>query len=200
MPKGRDSGMPSKDYWETFFDPGCVLPKLDCDGNLRDVIEFGCGYGSFTEAAARIVSGTVYAIDIEQAMIDATASRINATGLSNVHVELRDFTVTGSGRPNASIDYVMLFNILHIEAPVALLREAYRTLVPGGLAAIIHWKHDPTTPRGPSLEIRPRPEQCERWSKEAGFEFVRHVALDCCSYHYGLLVRRPSFPDSNRAN
>jgi ubiquinone/menaquinone biosynthesis C-methylase UbiE len=53
------------------------------------------------------------------------------------------------------VDYAMLFNILHAEQPERLLREARRILAPHGLLGIIHWNYDPSTPRGPSMEIRP---------------------------------------------
>jgi SAM-dependent methyltransferase len=86
----------------------------------------------------------------------------------------------------------MLFNILHIEEPVKLLAEAYRVLTPGGRAAIIHWKHDPQTPRGPSLAIRPKPEQCLEWAEQVGFHFVRNEELCCCSWHWGMVVERPA--------
>jgi len=66
-------------------------------------------------------------------------------------------------------------------------------LKPGGLVSIIHWKPDPTTPRGPSLSIRPRPEQCRCWAEAAGFRFVRHEDLSAgCPHHYGLLLARPA--------
>ena len=44
MVKGRESGMPVESQWAAFFDPACVLAKLDCAGAIGDVIEFGCGY------------------------------------------------------------------------------------------------------------------------------------------------------------
>jgi hypothetical protein len=85
----------------------------------------------------------------------------------------------------------MLFNILHVEGPVRLLREACRALTPGGRAGIIHWKHDPETPRGPSLAIRPGPEQCRDWAEQAGLRLVRFEDLCCCSWHWGMVVERP---------
>ena len=124
-------------------------------------------------------------------MINATSNKILEARLSNIVLEKRDFLTNGCGRPNSSIGYAMLFNILHVENSVGLLREAFRTLIPGGQAGIIHWKHDETTPRGPSLEIRPRPEQCREWAETAGFEFVRSEELCCCSWHYGLIMRKP---------
>lgn len=183
--------MPAAERWNSFFEPDCVLSKLDCTYELGNVLEFGCGYGTFTEAAARIVRGAVYAVDIDSEMVAATRERLRNAGLTNGVVEERDFAVDGSGRPDASVDYAMLFNILHIDEPVALLQEAYRALRPDGRLAIIHWNYDPGTPRGPSMAIRPRPEQCRDWAVAAGFEFLRFEPLNCCEHHYGLVCRRP---------
>lgn len=190
MAKGRESGMPEEGVWASFFQPECVLAALGCDDRVREVVEFGCGYGTFTVPTARRVRGTVYALDIDAEMAELTARRAAEAGLANVRVERRDFVADGCGRPGGSAGFAMLFNILHIEEPVALLREALRVLAPGGTCGIIHWNYDPATPRGPSMEIRPRPEQCRRWAEEAGFEFVRFETLECCPYHYGLVMRR----------
>ena len=82
--------------------------------------------------------------------------------------------------------------VLHIDNPIALLQEASRVLAPGGTAAIIHWRTDIETPRGPSMPIRPSAEQCREWGKQAGLEFVRYESLCCCSWHWGLVMRRPA--------
>ncbi|AMV30205.1 hypothetical protein VT84_37785 [Gemmata sp. SH-PL17] len=190
MAKGRESGMPDAEYWATFFNPACIVSKLDC-GGTGDVIEFGCGYGLFTIPAAAAALGVVYAIDIDPEMVAATSTRADEAGQKNVVAYLRDFLADGCGRPDASAGHVMLYNILHIEEPLRLLREARRVLAPGGTLGIIHWKHDPATPRGPSLEIRPTAKQCRAWAEDVGFEFVRDEDLCCCSWHWGLVVKRP---------
>jgi hypothetical protein len=84
----------------------------------------------------------------------------------------------------------MVYNLLHINEPVALLREASRVLQSGGKLGIIHWNVDPATPRGPSMDIRPTPEQCRRWAEEAGFRFVREEP-GIARWHWGLLMQRP---------
>ena len=132
----------------------------------------------------------VYALDIDPAMTQATTERAASLGLSNVRAIERDFVSTGSGLPSESVDYAMLFNILHAEDPLTLLGEAFRILRPPGKVAVIHWIHDPTTPRGPALSIRPRSEQCRRWMQDAGFELLlREVALP--PYHYGIVGQKP---------
>jgi ubiquinone/menaquinone biosynthesis C-methylase UbiE len=178
--KGRESGMPDESYWTTFFNPACVVAKLDCVGPIDEVIEFGCGYGTFTLPAAKLVSGRVLALDIEPEMAASTAQKAAAAGLQNVVVEVRDFVADGCGVPDGRAGYAMLFNILHIENPVSLLREACRALAPGGRVGIIHWRSDMTTPRGPSQTIRPTAEQCRAWGEQAGLEFVRYEELRCC--------------------
>jgi SAM-dependent methyltransferase len=113
-----------------------------------------------------------------------------AAGLKNVKVRLRDFVAKGTGLPDASVQYAMLFNILHAEEPLLLLREAHRVLEPGGLLGIMHWNYDPATPRGPSMDIRPRPEQCHGWAVEAGFEPMPSGRIDLSPYHYGMVFKR----------
>jgi hypothetical protein len=123
-------------------------------------------------------------------MVEVTARRVSEAGVTNVVTQEWDFIAAGCGRPDASAGYAMLFNILHIEEPVILLREAYRALAPGGRVGVIHWKHDAASPRGPSMAIRPTREQCRRWAEEAGFHFVRAEDLCCCSWHWGMVLER----------
>jgi len=94
----------------------------------------------------------------------------------------------GSGLPDGSVDYVMLFNILHLERPMVLINEAKRILRGGGKLGIIHWNYDPKTPRGPSMDIRPKPEQCIKWAESAGFSNV--VQYDLKLYHYGIVLTK----------
>jgi SAM-dependent methyltransferase len=189
--KGRDSGMPPAEVWEDFFDPDAVFDALGCVGISGDAVEFGCGYGTFTIATARRVAGTVYALDIDPAMVRATAARAAEALARNVVVEQRDFATAGSGRPDGSAALVILFNILHIEDPVELLGEARRILRKGGTAAVIHWRHDIDTPRGPPREIRPGPGQCAAWAELAGFHASGARDLPNSPWHWGMLLEKP---------
>jgi SAM-dependent methyltransferase len=191
--KGRESGMPDEAYWASFFDSEGILDRLLVTaGGSYNVLEFGCGYGTFSLPAAKRTRGMVTALDIESAMVELVDARATAGGLPNVRAELRDFVEHGTGVADGSQGHAMVFNLLHLEDPLALLREAYRTLQPGGILSVIHWRSDIQTPRGPPLAIRPKPEQCAAWLSEAGFDSVVHVGLGpSAPYHFGLLAHRP---------
>jgi SAM-dependent methyltransferase len=188
--KTRESGMPPDDMWQRFFDPEKVLSQMMLSEKIRDAVDFGCGFGTFAIPAAKIVRGIVYALDIDPEMVAATQAKADANGLGNLLVRQRDFVADGTGLDENSIDYAMLFNILHSEEPLVLLREAWRILRPQGILAITHWNYDPTTPRGPSMAIRPRPELCLEWSKQVGFSPAHKGIIDLPPYHFGLVLIR----------
>jgi ubiquinone/menaquinone biosynthesis C-methylase UbiE len=143
-------------------------------------------YGTFTIPASQLNPGTVYALDIENGMIVTTQEKARSAGLKNVHAVQRDFISVGTGLADNSCEYVMLFNILHAEDPLKILAEAKRILQPGGRVGVSHWNHDSATPRGPSLDIRPKPEQCTAWLSEPGFR-TNGTIMDFPPYHYGLM-------------
>jgi len=184
--KGRESGMPEKEMWEGFFNPAEILSIMGLGNTVKDIAEFGCGYGTFTIPAAKSARGTVYAIDIEKEMIALTKKEAARHNLRNIKTMLRDFMADGTGLKNESVDYVMLFNILHVDHPEILLKESFRILRPQGKLAIIHWNYDPSTPRGPSMDIRPKPEQCIRWAEKAGF--IKSEQHDLKPHHYGIIL------------
>jgi ubiquinone/menaquinone biosynthesis C-methylase UbiE len=121
-------------------------------------------------------------------MIEVVKRKAKKLNLGNVKAIIRDFLSEGSGLGDASVDYVFLFNILHLEKPEMLLHEAYRILKRDGRVGIIHWNYDSTTPRGPPMAIRPRPEQSRRWAESVGFVFDQE--LDLKPYHYGLIMKK----------
>jgi len=186
--KIRESGMPERELWEKFFDPPKILATFGLNSETGDVAEFGCGYGTFTIPAAKIIKGKVYALDIEPDMTRITDKEAKKNGLNNVQTVPCDFMAKGSGLPDKSMDYVMLFNILHFEKPTILISEAKRILKKGGRLGIIHWNYDPSTPRGPSMDIRPKPEDCIKWAESVGLS--EPVKYDLKPYHYGIVLTK----------
>jgi 2-polyprenyl-3-methyl-5-hydroxy-6-metoxy-1,4-benzoquinol methylase len=189
--KTRESGMPTEEMWEEFFDPEATLQRMEIHAGMQTVLDFGCGYGTFSIPAARMIQGRVIGFDIDPEMIEHSQIAAAKVGVRNAQFILRDFVEQGTGLADGNADFVMLFNLLHAEDPHTLIREAWRNLAPEGVLAVSHWNHDTSTPRGPSMEIRPTPEDCRRWMTEGGFE-VRPGTLDLPPWHYGLLGFKPA--------
>jgi SAM-dependent methyltransferase len=181
--KIRDSGMPEEAYWETLFDVPLILERLGVD-QCRDVAELGCGYGTFTIPVARAISGTLYTFEVDPAMLDRTRQR--GAGLPIV-CQPWDVMEAGFG---VRVDAVLLFNILHGEQPVELLRHAAEAVNPDGRVLVIHWRYG-DTPRGPRLDIRPRPHQIVAWAREAELQPMGPV-IDLPPWHYGIQFRPAS--------
>jgi SAM-dependent methyltransferase len=182
--------MPAVAQWESYFNVAGVLDSLGCRKVVGDAIEFGCGYGTFTNPLAQRTVGRVFALDVDPLMVTATTERALQAGLKNIFVEQRDFVAQGCGRESESASLVLLFNILHIENPVDLLKEARRVLRPRGVVGVIHWNYDARTPRGPPLDIRPSPEQCRAWGEQAGLRWVREQDLPGSPWHWGMVFEK----------
>lgn len=173
--KIRDSGMPDEAYWESLFDVPLILSRLGVD-QFHDVAELGCGYGTFSVPIAKAISGTLHTFDVDPAMLDRT--RVRGAGLRIV-CEQRDVMESGFG---VEVDAALLFNILHCERPVDLLRRAADA---AETVLVIHWRYG-ETPRGPGFDIRPRPEQIVAWAAEAGL--LAGERIDLPPWHYGFIL------------
>ncbi len=191
--KLRESGMPEEAYWETLFDVPLILDRLGINRQLRDVVELGCGYGTFTLPVALRISGVLTTFDIESEMVERTRQRAAQAGVGNVLYVVGDVFTDGFGEP-ASKDACLLFNILHCEQPMKLLAEAAQVVRPAGFVYVIHWRYDPATPRGPSMEIRPRPEQIQDWAGEAGLLASPEGVLELPPWHYGIRFQHVPVP------
>lgn len=185
--KVRDSGMPEQSYWESLFNIPLILEKMKINKSIDILVEFGCGYGTFTLPSAKTINGKVIAFDIEDSMLENINARIISNSLNNIFPTKRDFITEGTGLEDQSVDYVMLFNILHHTDPLEILNEAFRILKTGGKAGLVHWNYDPTTPRGPNMDIRPKPIDLLNWALSAGFQFTHSELLDLPPYHYGYI-------------
>lgn len=188
--KVRDSGMPAEEYWESLLNVELILERFAIGPHLRDIIEFGCGFGTFTIPVAQRIRGILHALDIDPAMLARTRARAEEAGLTNVRCHRCDVTEQGRGLPAQAVDTVLLFNILHGEDPLALLTTAAHAVRMGGSVLAIHWRHDDRTPRGPDLAIRPRAEQIEAWAHGTGILELAGPPLDLPPWHYGLKFHR----------
>jgi len=187
--KTRESGMPDEIIWEQFFDIEKILTELEINNKVADIVEFGFGYGTFTIPASKKISGNLYAYDIEEILFRETKSKLQVNDIKNTILYKKDFISEGTGLENDSVDYAMLFNILHAKETNEILEEAFRILKKYGKVGVIHWIYDSSTPRGPSMSIRPKPEDLKKMLIEAGFSIIKYN-ISLPPYHYGILAQK----------
>ena len=182
--KIEDSGMPAEAYWNSLFDISAIVDWLAISKNAA-IVEVGCGYGSFTVPVAQRTSGKVYAFDIDVEMLSATQHNVQTAGLKNVELQHRDVLDAGTGLAAESVDLVLLFNILHFSERRIFLAEAARILRKGGVVAVLHWRKDIATPRGPAIELRPDQTQILLVASGLSLRFEGNSHL-LPPYHWGM--------------
>lgn len=182
--KIQDSGMPDESYWNSLFDINEIIEWLQIS-NGSNIVEVGCGYGTFTLPLAELsLTNQLYTFDIEAEMIKSIESKIENTGHHNIQCLLRDVMTDGTGLDSESVDFVLLFNILHCEDKDLLIKEAYRILKPSGIVAVLHWRKDIPTPRGPSVDTRPDVIQIRSASQDLCFQEQDERNLG--PFHWGI--------------
>ncbi len=183
--KVKDSGMPEEIYWNSLFDVDGIIEWLALPGEAAKIVEIGCGYGTFTVPLAKQSASEIYTFDIEPSMIEVAQRNAQEAGLSNITFELRDVLEQGTGLESDSVDMVLLFNILHFREKRSFLEEAARILKDGGTVAIIHWRKDIATPRGPAINTRPDNAQILSASEDLMLDYGGNSKI-LEPYHWGI--------------
>ena len=120
-----------------FFGPMHILRGADIHPG-QTVLEVGCGTGFFTIPAAQLIGdqGSLVAMDVVPASIEAVSTKVQTAGLKNVRVVKGDAMDTKLDAE--SMDTVLLLGV--IPAPMLpldrLLPEMHRILKPGGIMAV----------------------------------------------------------------
>ena len=92
-------------------------------------------------------------------------------------------------RQNDNILTILAIMDCHHESPNNFLNEAFRILKSKGKVGILHWRSDVETPRGPHLNIRPKPDQIFQWFDKQKFSIYKEPVITE-PYHFGLILSR----------
>jgi ubiquinone/menaquinone biosynthesis C-methylase UbiE len=127
-------------FRDAFLRPRKILNKIEDIRNGVSILDYGCGPGSFTMAAAEMVgkNGTVIAADIHPLAIKQIQKSASKRKLKNIK-----FILTGgnTGLPDSSIDIILLYYVLHdFHNPYEIIRELYRVLKSDGILTVIDHK------------------------------------------------------------
>jgi ubiquinone/menaquinone biosynthesis C-methylase UbiE len=141
------------------------------------VADIGAGAGAFEGALSAAVTptGTVYAVDIEQGLLDHIAARAKTLGLSNVRVVLGKYT--DPALPVRNIDVALIFDVLHhIKDRDVYLKNLAGYLAPGGRIAVVDFVAGKGGHAKDAEQQITKPH-ADAWMAAAGLKPVEDIAL-----------------------
>lgn len=175
---------PAQEWLKTLDSPNRVA-RLKIDETIaklrmsagQNVADIGAGSGLFSLPLAKAVSpgGKVYAVEIEQGLLDHIAARAKELQVTNLHTVLGQFS--DPNLPADGIDLAFLHDVLHhIEHRADYLRNLTRYLKPTGRIAVIDFYPDLGPHKDdPSLQVTK--DHTAAWLAALGFKPVQEVEL-----------------------
>lgn len=155
------------------------------------IADFGAGSGIYTIEASRQVGnkGKIYAVEIQQELLEKIKSSANKESLVNIEYFWGDLEELGGSKlGDSSMDGVILANILfQAEKKDILLKEAYRVLKPRGRLLVVDWSGSFSN-LGPPEEHVVKEEEASRLATQAGFH--QEGGFRAGDYHYGLIFTK----------
>ena len=148
--------------WRRFIQkPKVIAERMQLEPGMT-IVEIGPGKGSYTKAVAEKVlpEGKVYALDIQESVIESLKNRIEKEEIFNIIPIVGD--AYNFPFEDESIDRVFANACLpEIPDPIRVLRDCKRIIKPKGLVSLCELLPDPDYPRR-KTEIR--------WAEEAGLK------------------------------
>jgi len=105
------------------------------------VADIGAGSGYYTRRLAKLVGdkGVIYAVDIQQEMLDLLTNKMAELKIHNVKPVLGD--VKDPKLPRASVDLALLVDVYHeFDYPYEMIQAICTSLKPGGRIAFVEFR------------------------------------------------------------
>jgi cyclopropane fatty-acyl-phospholipid synthase-like methyltransferase len=139
------------------------------------VADIGAGTGVFSRPLAKAVmpGGKVYAVDIQQGLLDYINQRDKEEKINNVQTVLGEYD--DPKIPKNDVDLAFFNDVFHhIEHRAAYLKTLAKYLKPGGRICLIEMdKNDPKSAHYGHPDLQVSREQIDQWMSDAGFKLVR---------------------------
>lgn len=172
-----------------FSDPQKNIAELGIMDGMR-VVDLGAGSGFYVIEAAKKVGprGRVYAVDVQQDLLDKLKNSASLAGLHNIEVVWGNIEKIGGTKLREGIaDRIILSNTLfQIESADRenLALEAKRLMKQGGKLLVVDW--DSGTPLSPKILV---PKMlAEGIFQKAGFTLEK--SFDAGDHHYGIIFKK----------
>jgi len=143
--------------------PSMIIDGLELKPGMK-VVELGCGPGTYTLDVAKAVlpDGVVYAVDIQEGMLNQLRKKMERQGIANIIPVLADAKGAIPLEDSIADAAYAVAVIGEISDPVSALKQVYRLLKADGLFAQSELAIDPDFP------LR---RTAKRWAQEAGLTF-----------------------------
>lgn len=167
MPSRMGNMIAAGSYRSRVQPPSMIIDALEIRPKMV-IIEVGCGSGYYTVAVAKAIQpdGTVFAVDIQQGMLDKLKARMEQEGVNNIIPILAD--AEGEIPLDEEIaDTVFSVTVLpEIPDPVKALLQVKRLLKDDGVFVNAEFLLDPDFPLRRTVV---------KWAKQAGFTLKQQV-------------------------
>jgi ubiquinone/menaquinone biosynthesis C-methylase UbiE len=151
-----------------------VLSKLALKPGMV-VADIGAGSGLFSRPLAKAVApaGKVYAVDVQQDLLDYINKRDKEENIRNIQTVLGEFN--DPKLPARDVDLAFINDVLHhIQNRAVYLKALGGYIKANGRIAIIEMnKNDPNTPHKSQPELLVGREEIQQWMSDAGFKLVQ---------------------------
>jgi len=136
-----------------------------------NVADIGAGTGAFSLPFAKAVapSGKVYAVDVDQGLLDYIGQKAKKEHIENVQTVKGEFS--DPKIPARDVDLAFFHDVLHhIENRQAYLKALATYIKPTGRIALIEMnRDDPKTPHRNNPELLLSKDEIKSWMAAAGF-------------------------------
>lgn len=167
-----------------FIPPQKVMDILEINKGDR-IADLGAGNGFFTLPLAACGDVQVYAVDIEEEMLNMLRERANEAKLNNieyVHSDLEKLPLQ-----DQSVNKALLSFVLHEVSNLnKVLSELHRILTPEGIALVIEWEAKEMS-FGPPLHERIPVEKLTQTLEKNGYS-VTNIPVN--EVQYALKLRQ----------
>ncbi len=138
------------------------------------ILDAGAGSGYLTISAAKQTDGTVFALDIDDRMLEVIDTKAKAEKLTNI--QLVQGNINNIPLPEGSVDIVLASLILHeVESLPAVLTQINRVLKTGGYFLCLEYEKEESAVKGPPMHIRILSVEMEQQLITAGFNITQKV-------------------------
>ena len=180
-------GSRSADEWATILEreqrvQGLKIEEVVAGLNLKPsdkVADIGAGTGVFSGPLAKAIgsSGTLFAVEVDQDLLDIIGERAVKENLGNIRTVLGEFE--DPKLPASDLDVAFFHDVLHhIENREEYLKATASYLNPEGRMVVIDMiKGHPDAGHKNQPEMQISQDEVESWMKAAGLTLIEEVDL-----------------------